>query len=141
MRLDILNSRQFTYPGQHQPQKRFFAMRAGEERVFVAVNGEIGNVVPGSRFSPSGVFVAVNGEIGNVVPARVFHRLEIRWRIPAKFTRADIMAFYKNHKRDFKAIHDGFYTCYKNGNESGGLTVEAKEAVLRIEGDLMELPF
>jgi hypothetical protein len=119
MRLDILNSRQFTYPGQHWPQKRFFAMRAGEERVFVAVNGEI----------------------GNAVPARVFHRLEIRWTIPANFTRADIMAFYKNHKRDFKAIHDGFYTGYINGNESGGLTVEAEEANLRIESDLMDLPF
>ncbi len=110
MKLNIINSRSFTYQNQCTPQGRFFE---------IFMNGN--------------VEVDVNPEIGNSVPSKVWNGVIRRLSIPHGYTRNDIKSFYATHRKLFAIVVKGMNTMWYNSNEVGTLTDDAKEALESLE--------
>jgi len=106
MKLNIINSRAFTYPNQCNPQSRFFDV-----------------------FWDGRVHVDVNPEIGNSIPCNVYNGIIRRITIPDGYTRCDIKAFYANHRKEFATLVKGMDSEWNGNNYVGTLTENANDAL------------
>ena len=102
MKIKIISTRAYTYPGQCVPQGRFFEV-----------------------YPDGSVEVDVSPEIGNGVPSKVWHGKIIRLHIPHGPTREDIRAFYRIHRAEFARLVAGLSVEWNGSNYVGRLTEDA----------------
>lgn len=113
MKLKITATRAYTYPGQTNPQGRFFEID-----------------------SDGLVEVDVNPEIGNGIPSKVWNGELRRFAIPHGMTRAQIIEFYRANRTDFQVLVSGLSVKWDGSNHVGVLTDVAQEAEDRLAANI-----
>lgn len=83
-----------------------------------------------------------SGEIGNGVPMRVWHNIDLRWRVDGR-VKADVLRdlLTDTLAADLASVHAGHDVDYHrdSANRTGRLSDEAQEASDRIEAALRDL--
>lgn len=116
MKLNIISTKSYAYPGQHRMQPRY-----------ISINPETAVV---------SVYVAANLD---GVPASVYHGLKLRIDTPLGMTRKDLKDYYKTHKADIAAVIAGWSKVWDGSNWTGRLTESANEALERMHKHIDEI--
>lgn len=75
------------------------------------------------------VATTVSGEIGTGAPAAVVHGVSLRWRVPSEINGQALAKFVEAKARPLlERIHAGHSVEWRNGNHTGTLTDDAREA-------------